>query len=273
MKGLGIGWRPEIAGVIAQLRGLGFCEVIAESVHPSKLEPHLVRLGIPVVPHGISLSLGSVGPVDERRVAHLAACADALGSPVVSEHIAFVRADGLEAGHLLPMPRTREAVDVLSRNIVAAQALLPVPLAVENVASIVEWPDADYTESEFLTELVDRTGVHLVLDIANVYANARNRNRDPWDELRRIPRETVAYCHVAGGSEHDGFYHDTHTDPVPAEVLELVRALAADGLPALMLERDGNYPPVAELYAELDSIADAANLARITPAHTFEESM
>ncbi|GGG20254.1 hypothetical protein GCM10007304_37700 [Rhodococcoides trifolii] len=265
MRGLGIGWRPEIAGVIAELRGLGFCEVIAESVNPSEPPPHLLVLGIPVVPHGISLSLGSVGPVDERRVTHLAACAEALGSPVVSEHIAFVRADGIEAGHLLPMPRTREALDVLSSNIIAAQKSLPVPLAVENVASVVDWADADYTESEFLTELVTRTGVHLVLDIANVYANARNKNRDPWDELRRIPRETVAYCHVAGGSERDGFYHDTHTDPVPDAVLELVRALAENGLPALMLERDGNYPPAHELYDELDAIADAARLPRVTP--------
>jgi uncharacterized protein (UPF0276 family) len=74
----------------------------------------------------------------------------------------------------------------------------------------------------------------------------------------------VAYCHVAGGSVRDGAYHDTHTDPVPGEVLDLVRQWAADAIPAVMLERDGNYPPARELFDELDAIADAAGFERIT---------
>jgi uncharacterized protein (UPF0276 family) len=137
-------------------------------------------------------------------------------------------------------------------------------LAVENIAALFDWPDDDYSEGEFLAELVERTGVHLVLDVANVYANARNRGRDAGAELRWLPLGHVAYCHVAGGAERDGAYHDTHTDPVPDEVLDLVREWASGGAPALMLERDGNYPPARELFDELDAIADAAGLARIT---------
>ena len=65
--------------------------------------------------------------------------------------------------------------------------------------------------------------------------------------------------HVAGGAEHDGIYHDTHTDAVPQPVLDLVAALCERRRPpALLLERDGDYPPAAELRAELDAIAVAA---------------
>ncbi|MEU1425524.1 DUF692 domain-containing protein [Nocardia sp. NPDC005746] len=276
---LGIGWRREICGMVAALDGIGFCEVIAETLAPSgsgrrrgrgagAVVPEelaaLVARGIPAVPHGVSLSLGGAEGVDDRRVAHLADCARALGSPLVSEHIAFVRAGGLEAGHLLPVPRTREALDALERNIFRASRQLDVPLAVENIAALFEWPDADYTEAEFLQELVERTGVYLLLDIANVYANARNTSRDPLTELLRLPAERVAYCHVAGGHESDGRYIDTHVHSVPAEVLDLVAEFTTGRSVPLMLERDGNYPPATELAAELNAIAAASGRAPVT---------
>ncbi|MGW3544799.1 DUF692 domain-containing protein [Nocardia niigatensis] len=284
---LGIGWRREICGLVAALEGIGFCEVIAETLAPRdssrRLGPlirrgrgfrdgvgvpeelaALVARGIPAVPHGISLSLGGSEAVDDRRVSHLADCARTLGSPLVSEHIAFVRAGGLEAGHLLPVPRTREALDALERNIFRASRQLDVPLAVENIAALFEWPDAEYTEAEFLQELVERTGVYLLLDIANVYANARNTSRDPLAELLRLPAERVAYCHIAGGHESGGRYIDTHVHPVPAEVLALVAEFSADRPLPLMLERDGNYPPATELAAELNAIAAASGRPAIS---------
>ena len=189
------------------------------------------------------------------------------GAPLVSEHIAFVRAGGIEAGHLLPVPRTRDAVAAIVDNVRRTQADLPVPLALEPIAALFDWPDDELTEAEFLTEILDRTGAGLLLDVANVYANARNRHEDPLSLLDRLPLERIAYVHVAGGAEHDGLYHDTHTDAVPTEVLDLVRELCARHRPpAVMLERDGDYPPAAQLRAELDAIADAAGFARITQA-------
>ncbi len=168
-------------------------------------------------------------------------------------------ADGYARNYLFP-----RKLAVLADNISRTQAGLGVPLAVENIAALFDWPDNEYTESEFLAELVERTGVYLLLDIANVYANARNRGRDPLDELLRLPAERVAYCHVAGGHESGGRYHDTHTDPIPAEVLTLTGEFAARHPVPLMLERDGNYPPAAEILDELDAIATAAQRPLIT---------
>ncbi len=267
-SGLGLGWRPEIAGLVAELPGLRFCEVIAESLSGGALPPPLATLrerGVCVVPHGIALSLGGAEPVDPKRVAHLATCAQRLAAPLASEHIAFVRAGGMEAGHLLPVPRSREALDVLVRNVCQAQDLLPVPLALEPIAALFDWPDDELSEPDFLVELLERTGAWLLLDIANVYANAVNQGVDPAASLLRLPLERVAYVHVAGGVEHDGLYHDTHTHTTPPQVLELLTELCArHPPPAIMLERDGNYPPAAEWRAELDLIADAASVDRIT---------
>lgn len=272
--GVGIGWRPEIAGVVADLaeRGsLRFCEVVAESVHLGHpLDgplADLVERGTTVVPHGVRLSLGGAEPVEPNRVAHLAGCAQLLQAPLVSEHVAYVRAGDVEAGHLLPVPRTRESLRALTENVKRTQDELPVPLALEPIAALVEWPDAEYDEPDFLTEVLDRTGAMLLLDLANVYANGRNHGYDPVDWLDRVPVERVAYCHVAGGTESGGLYHDTHTDPVPAPVLELVAELCRRRRPpGLLLERDGRYPPAAALLAELDAIADASGYPRVTAA-------
>jgi uncharacterized protein (UPF0276 family) len=264
--GVGIGWRPEIAAFVGTCvdsgPDLAFCEVIAEALAPAVPPRGVVELrerGVPVVPHGVRLSLGGTDPVDPARVAHLAACARALGSPLVSEHVAFVRAGGREAGHLLPVPRTDEALDVLVGNVRRAQAELDVPLALEPIATLFDWPEDHYTEGDFLTELLERTGALLLLDVANVFANAVNRDQDPDAVLARFPLDRVAYAHVAGGVEHDGFYHDSHTAPVPREVVDLLARL--DRAVPVMLERDGGYPPAAELAAELATIAGAVRVS------------
>jgi uncharacterized protein (UPF0276 family) len=266
---VGIGWRPEIDLTIEGLPGVEFVEVIAEGIRPSSLPDSLRVLrgrGIPVVPHGVSLSLGGAQRPEPARLAHLTACAAALDAPWVSEHIAFVRAGGREARHLLPVPRTRAALKVVVANVRVAQDALDVPLALEHIAAVVEWPDDEFTEAQFLSEIAERTGALLLVDVANLYTPSINFAADPLDALDTLPLERIAYVHVAGGALRDGVWHDTHTDPVPEPVLDLLTELSRRvTLPAVMLERDGAYPTVSELCGELAAIRSAIGRAS---AHT-----
>ncbi len=268
--GTGIGWRPEIADAIESLPDVGWVEVVAENVCPDHLPPALVRLrerGTTVVPHGVGLGLGGAQRPDPTRLAALARRTEALEAPLVTEHIAFVRAGGpgtggpgvegpvMEAGHLLPVPRTRDALDVLCENVMIAQDALPVPLALENVAALFTWPGEELTEAEFLTGLVDRTGVGLLVDVANLHTNRVNRGEDPLAVLDGLPLDALAYVHVAGGVERDGVWHDSHAHPVPEPVLELLAELCArTDPPGVLLERDDDFPATEELAAELAAI-------------------
>jgi uncharacterized protein (UPF0276 family) len=258
---VGIGWRPEIDLTIERLRGVEFMEVIAEGIRPDALPESLAAIrgrGIPVVPHGVSLSLGGAERPESDRLKHLGDCAAALGAPLVSEHIAFVRAGGREAGHLLPVPRSRAALDVVVANVRIAQDALAVPLALEHVASVVAWPDDEFTEAQFLCEIVERTGALLLLDVANLYTSAVNFGADPLDALDTLPLERIAYVHVAGGDLRDGVWHDTHTADVAEPILHLLAELARRTvLPAVMLERDGAYPAPSVLARELAAIRSA----------------
>ncbi|GGV06639.1 DUF692 domain-containing protein [Streptomyces spectabilis] len=263
--GTGIGWRPEIADAVERMPGVDWVEVVAENVCPGHLPASLTRLrerGVTVVPHGVSLGLGGADRPDEGRLAALAERAEALGAPLVTEHIAFVRAGGpltvsqpLEAGHLLPVPRTRDALAVLCENVRIAQDALPVPLAVENIAALISWPGEEMTEGQFLYELVERTGVRLLIDVANLHTNHVNRGEDPAEALAELPVEALAYVHVAGGFERDGVWHDSHAHPVPQPVLDVLADLAArTDPPGVLLERDENFPEPGELERELDAI-------------------
>lgn len=260
--GRGIGWRPELADFIARAQGLGFVEVVAESLDPARGIPEaladLRARGVAVIPHGLKLSLGGAEPPEPERLAFLRAVAESLDSPLVSEHVAFVRGGGREAGHLLPVPRTRDSLETLVENVETAQAALGVPLALEHIAALLEWPDPELDEGSFLAELLERTGALLLLDLANLYANARNHGFDAAAFLDRLPLERIAYVHVGGGVERGGLYHDTHADPVQPGVLELIEQLAALAPRApIMLERDDRFPSDDDLAAELSAIEAA----------------
>ncbi|MFE7369265.1 DUF692 domain-containing protein [Streptomyces anulatus] len=272
--GIGIGWRPEIAAEVESLSGIDWVEAVAENLCADHLPDSLVRLrerGVTVVPHGVALGLGGADRPDPDRLAGLAARAELLGAPLVTEHIAFVRAGGpltasprLEAGHLLPVPRTWDALDVLCENVRIAQDSLPVPLALENIAALITWPGEELTEGQFLAELVERTGVRLLIDVANLHTNHVNLGQDPAKALDELPVEAIAYVHVAGGVEKNGVWHDTHAHPVSEPVLEVLAELRSRvDPPGVLLERDDAFPPGAELAGELDAIR--ATLRRAAP--------
>jgi uncharacterized protein (UPF0276 family) len=261
LGGVGAGWRRQLAHYLeTREEGPDFVEVLAEHLDAEGPLPRpLVKLkerGVPVVLHAVSLGLGSAERPEPRRLAWLARQAER-GAVCVSEHLAFVRAGGVESGHLLPLPRTGEMLEILAENVREAEAALPVPLALENVASLFEWPGPELSEAEFLVGVLERTGASLLLDVANLHANALNHGTE-GAVLEAVPRERLAYVHVAGGVRRGGLYHDTHAHPVPQGPLELLEALAArlGPVPAL-LEWDDRFPPPHVLAAELEGVREA----------------
>jgi uncharacterized protein len=265
--GLGIGWRADLALAIERYPDLGFIELLVEDIPLGTAIPqpvlNLRERGVTVIPHGVSLSLGGAEPPDPGRLRRLAALARQIEAPLVSEHVAFVRAGGRESGHLLPPSRTEETLAIVVENVRLAQEALPVPLALENISSLFEWPEDEIGETEFLAELLQRTGVLLLLDVANLYANERNHGLDVVEALDRLPLDRIAYVHVGGGVEGANGYHDTHTRPVSGPVLSILEALYSRTEAAgVLLERDDHFPPQQELHDEMARISAAIGRGR-----------
>ncbi len=123
------------------------------------------------------------------------------------------------------------------------------------------------TEGQFLYELADRTGVRLLIDVANLHTNHVNRGEDPAEALGDLPLEAIAYVHVAGGFERDGVWHDSHAHPVAQPVLDILTDLASRvAPPGVLLERDENFPAAGELEGEVAAIRTAVEKGRATGA-------
>jgi uncharacterized protein (UPF0276 family) len=225
----------------------------------------LLRDAVPVLLHGIGLSLGSAEGLDAERVEHAAAVARAVRPPWFSEHIAFTRAGGVEIGHLAPLPFTREAVETVAANVATLRRALPedLPVLLENIAYTFTLPGSEMDEATFVRQVLEATGAGLLLDLENVHANAANHGYDPIEYLESLPLERVVEVHLAGGVWSGGEYADTHTRPVPEESWALLEWLAprAD-VKAVIIERDDDLPPFGELLAEARRAREILDAAR-----------
>lgn len=277
---VGIGWRGELAaGILAHLDHIDLVEVIADDHFRSSRDGFraLRRLAgqIPVTLHGVGMGLASTAPAEVARMERMARLVDALSPQSWSEHLAFVRAGGVEIGHLAAPPRTARTVEAAIRNVARAAALVGAPPRLENIATLVEPPGSTLAEAVWVSAIVQGAGCGLLLDLHNLYANCVNFGRDPAQELLRLPLDRVTAIHLSGGHwipepGNTGRRRllDDHVHDVPPEVFELltVVARAAPQPLTVILERDGAYPEFARLLAQLDAARAALRRGRETVA-------
>ncbi len=272
--GLGVAWRPGIADAIEAQTCLQFTELHAENFIlidnfaadeplPDSVQ-RLQKRGMTLVPHAVTLSVGGASPPPLDRIDAFADLVRRTGAPLFSDHCCFVRGGGYESGHLLPIPRSRDQLEIVVENIRLVQSRLPVPFALENIAAMFEWPGAEMDEATFIGEIVEAADCLLLIDIANLYANARNLRWDAAKYLDRLPLERLAYVHMAGGMLIDGLYHDTHSQTPGTGILGLLEELAARvDPPGVLLERDDNFPTTESLTQELHLISSALARGRV----------
>ncbi|MDC8015564.1 DUF692 domain-containing protein [Tahibacter soli] len=207
--------------------------------------------------HGLSLSLGGPEPLDETLLVKIRRLIDAHGIALYSEHLSYCSDDG-HLYDLMPIPFTAEAVDYVAARVRRAQDVLGRRIAIENV-SYYAAPGRELDEATFVRAVLDAADCDLLLDVNNVYVNSINHGYDPDAFLAAMPGERIAYYHVAGHyDEAPDLKVDTHGAPVIDPVWSLLEhAYARFGVRPTLLERDFNFPPLAELVGELDRIRAA----------------
>ena len=258
---IGVAWRNGLAATVGCCSKVECLEVMFEEVDPSNLHPGLERAiadGIPIIVHGTTLSLGSAELPDQKILAQFLRVANRLGSPLASEHLAYTRAGGMDALQLLPVPRSKAMLEIFIQNVLHAKAAIRRPFAIENIAYLFQWPGGDFDEAEFLSEALRRTDSNLLLDLENLRITSHNFSMSPSSILCKLPLGRLGYVHVGGGELRAGRYHDTHSEPVSDETLDLLETLCTmTQVPMVILERDSNLPGVEELESELDRIRKA----------------
>lgn len=256
---VGILWREHSARYIEQVAEVTCVEVMFEDLAgldelPSSLK-RLKDRGVEILVHGATLSLGGADRPDRRRLARMARVADLVEAPLVSEHVAFVRASELDSWHVLPLRRTQEVLEVFLENLAEAREFFDRPFALENVAHLFDWPDHEMDQGTFLREVLVQGDALLLLDVENLRIDEANLGIDATQVLDAIPLERLAYVHMAGGAESGGVAFDTHSQPIPPRTYQLLEELAARvDIPRVTIERDVQLTSTDELRTELDGI-------------------
>jgi uncharacterized protein (UPF0276 family) len=210
-----------------------------------------VRREVPVVLHGVSLSIGSVDPLSEPYLGALEALVARIQPALVSDHLCWGTHRGRYLHDLLPLPYTEEALHHVAGRVDRVQERLGRPILLENPSSYVAFRDSTMPEWEFLAELSRRTGCGILLDVNNVYVSARNHGFDPVRYLDGIPADRVGYVHLAGHQDRGTHLLDTHDHAVPGAVWDLHReALGRLGRVPTLVEWDGAIPPLEAVVAE-----------------------
>jgi uncharacterized protein (UPF0276 family) len=208
----------------------------------------------PFVCHGLSLSLGGPAPLDETLLARIRRLLDTHGIAVYSEHLSYCSDDG-HLYDLMPIPFTDEAVHAVATRIRQAQDLLGQRIAVENV-SYYAAPSQAMREIDFINAVLVEADCDLLLDVNNIHVNSVNHGYDAGAFLDALPGERIAYIHIAGHYvEAPDLLVDTHGAPIIDPVWTLLaRAYRNFGVRPTLVERDFNFPPLAELIGEVRTI-------------------
>jgi uncharacterized protein (UPF0276 family) len=111
-------------------------------------------------------------------------------------------------------------------------------------------------EIDFINAVLAEADCDLLLDVNNIYVNSINHGYDASAFLDALPGERMAYVHIAGHyDEAPDLKVDTHGAPVIDPVWRLLeRAYARFGVLPTLLERDFNFPPLAELVGEVANV-------------------
>ncbi len=223
----------------------------------------------PVIAHNIGLSLGSADYFDSSYAEHIAHWQARFGFPWHSDHLSFVRITSTEghdhnAGLAIPVPYDFDVLDMIAERVLVVQETVPIPFLIENNVYFIDVPGQDMSEPEFLNALTHRTGSGLLLDIHNVYANARNHGFDAREFISKLDHSRIVEIHIAGGSELAGMYTDSHAGPCPAPVWELLELVvpAAPNLAGITFEFHDSYYPLLKaegIEAELARARDVWN--------------
>ena len=275
-QGFGLGLRPRhYNSFLAQPQAVDWLEVISENYMVQGGKPlamrDRIRADYPIAMHGVSMSIGSVSPLDHGYLQRLKALADRVQPMWVSDHLCWTGVHGTNLHDLFPLPYTEEALRHVAARVREVQETLGRRLVLENVSSYIDYASSEMSEWAFLTALAEEADCLLLLDVNNIYVSGMNHGFDPRDFIDGVPAHRIQQIHVAGHSNLGDVIIDTHDAPVPDEVFDLYAyACRRFGPVSTMIERDDSIPPLEDLIVELDRVRAVA--ARHTPVWDREEA-
>ncbi len=268
VKSAGLGFRmPHFADIMKRRDEVPWIELLLDNwlCEDGIVADRLERLinTFPVTFHGVGLSIASSSPVDEEYLQQVKTLLDKSDALVYSEHLSFSRTKSQFIPDLLPFPFTTKTLEHIANKIDFVQTSLNRQMLIENVSAYIDFPNNDFSEEDFITDLVKRTGCGLLLDVNNMYVNQVNLGRDAEKALKHLPLAAVQEVHLGGHETSEGFLIDAHNNKVCPEVWEIYQqAINLTGPVASLIEWDNDIPSFEVLLGEQQVAQGILNAAK-----------
>ncbi len=281
----GLGIRPEFFDQVLENRPkLGFLEAhsenyFGESLSKSKLAE--LRKHYPISLHGVGLSLGRADDLDADHLRQLKLLVDEIDPIIVSEHLAWSAYAHRHIPDLLPLPLTKQSLELMCGHIDQMQQALGRQVLVENPSNYLLFDQLQVPEPEFLNLLAERTGCGLLVDVNNIYVSAQNIGRDPERYLQSLNSEAIGQYHIAGyteverefGGQTEALLIDTHNQPVYEPVWSLFeKAIDWHGVRPTLFEWDSDFPEFSVLLDECQKATNRLCSKEATPKRSQSTS-
>ena len=256
LEGVGIGLRfPHFDNILQGQTKSPWFEVITDDFltdgpHHNKLEK--LRNHSPIALHSVGLNIGGVDPIEKSLVRRFKEIYDRFEPEIISDHLCWSAHKGSFHHDLLPIFKSKESLNLVCDRIQSLQDTFKRPLILENITSYIDYKTEEFSEIDFLNEILARTGCALLLDISNVIINHKNRKMDPTAYFDSFPIKSVKQIHLAGGVLEEDTYIDSHSKSVEPEDVSWCLSLIkkeSHSIP-ILIERDANLPTLKELEKE-----------------------
>lgn len=264
----GVGYKPQhFSDILQDPAPVGWLEVHAENYMSDGGRP-IAQLKVlaerfPLSVHGVGLSIGGEGRLDPDHLNRLKSLCDWLNPASFSEHLAWSTHDSHFLNDLLPLPYTNATLSRVADHIDEVQGTLGRKMLLENPSSYLAFAESTWSETDFLAELVRRTGCGLLLDVNNVFVSATNLDYSPQGYIDAYPLDAVGEIHLGGHDEDEDDHGaplliDSHGRAVVDPVWALLDyTLARSGAKPLLVEWDTDVPDWPVLAQEARRAASA----------------
>jgi uncharacterized protein len=254
--GVGVGLRTvHYPHILEKKPRVDFFEILSENYMNTGGRPLWVLDQVaeryPIVMHGVSLSIGSVDPLNREHLENLKKLAARTKALWISDHLCWTGVAGRNTHDLLPMPLSEEALAHVVARVKTVSDFLERPLILENASTYAEFTTSSMTEWDFFSRLMEEADCGMLLDVNNVYVSSYNHGFDPVAYLDAVPPERVVQYHLAGHTNKGTHIIDTHNDYVIDEVWKLyAHSVKRTGNVATLLEWDADIPEFEIVHAE-----------------------
>lgn len=265
--GFGLGLRSEhYLDLIENEHNVDWLEILSENYMIAGGKPlyYLDKVAerYPLVMHGVSLSIGSVDPLNQNYLQDLKKLAQRVKPKWISDHLCWTGTQGINLHDLMPLPYTEEALTHLVARITQVQDFLGQRILLENVSSYLTYEHSTISEWEFLRTVAQQADCLILLDINNIHVSAHNHDFDPLTYLAAMPADRIQQIHLAGHLNKGDYSIDTHDHEIIDSVWNLyAESVKRFGHTSTMIERDDDIPPLNTLLTELQKARDISNAA------------